>query len=109
MKQRGSVMAVSDLLHVNDCGVALNSVEWLETHHRSKAPEREQMIRDLHLEPSSVIVDAGCGPGLWIPLFADAIGPQGRIIGVDISTEALVAAQQRSKGKKYERQVQYKL
>src|SRR5947209_275859 len=102
-------MAVSDLLYVNDCGVPLNSVEWLETHHRSKAPEREQMVRDLHLKPGSLLVDVGCGPGLWIPLFADAVGPEGRIIGIDISAESLVAAQQRSRGMKYEQQVQYKL
>lgn len=66
------------------------------------------MIRDLHLRPGSLVVDAGCGPGLWTPLLAKAIGPAGRIIGVDISAEALVTAQQRSQDKPYHRQVQYK-
>lgn len=66
------------------------------------------MIRDLHLQKESFILDAGCGPGLWTPLLARAIGPRGRIIGVDISPEALVTAQERSQGKWYRRQVQYK-
>src|SRR5258708_35276027 len=66
------------------------------------------MIRDLHLRTGSLVVDGGCGPGLWTPLLAKAIGPAGRIIGVDISTEALVTAQQRSQDKPYRRRGQYK-
>ena len=92
-------MAVNDLVHGNECGLSLNAIEWLETHHNSKAKERGQMIRDLQLEPESFVVDAGCGPGLWTPLLAKAIGPHGRILGVDISAQALVTAQQRSYGK----------
>ncbi len=101
-------MAVNDLVHGNECGLPLNAIEWLETHHKSKAKERGQMIRDLQLEPGSFVVDAGCGPGLWTPLLAEAIGPSGHILGVDMSADALVTAQQRSYGKPYRRQVQYK-
>ena len=101
-------MAVDSRVHANESGLPLNAIEWLETHHRSKAPEREQMIRDLHLKKGSSVVDAGCGPGLWTPLLARAIGPRGRITGVDISPAALVTAHQRSQGQWYQRQVQYK-
>ncbi len=101
-------MAVNNPVHVNEGGLPLNAIEWLETHHRSKAPEREQMIRDIQFERGSKIVDAGCGPGLWTPLLARAIGFQGHILGVDISPEALVTAQRRSQGKWYQRLVQYK-
>src|SRR5438105_10121744 len=101
-------MAVDKLVHVNESGLPLNAIEWLETHHLCKAPEREQMIRDLHLKRGGLVVDAGCGPGLWTPLLARAIGPTGRIIGVDISLEALVTAQRGSKGQWYHRQVEYK-
>ncbi|HEX6479291.1 MAG TPA: methyltransferase domain-containing protein [Ktedonobacteraceae bacterium] len=99
-------MALNNVIYMNECGLPLNSIEWLETHHRSKAPERTQMIRDLHLERGSRVVDAGCGPGLWTPMLARAIGPRGRITGVDISTEALVTAQRRSQGKWYAPQLQ---
>jgi ubiquinone/menaquinone biosynthesis C-methylase UbiE len=101
-------MAVDNLVHGNECGLPLNAITWLETHHASKATERTQMIRDLLLKAGSFVVDAGCGPGLWTPLLAQAIGPHGHIIGVDISQEALVTAQQRSYGKTYRHQVQYK-
>ena len=101
-------MAINKSVHMNECGLPLNAIEWLETHHDSKAVERRQMISDLQLKAGSFVVDAGCGPGLWTPLLAEAIGPRGRIIGVDISAEALITAQKRSYGKWYRRQVQYK-
>ncbi len=101
-------MAVNNPVHVNEDGLPLNALEWLEVHHRSKAPEREQMIRDIQFKRGCNVVDAGCGPGLWSPLLARAIGPQGNILGVDISPEALVTAHRRSQGKWYQRLVQYK-
>jgi ubiquinone/menaquinone biosynthesis C-methylase UbiE len=101
-------MAVKNVIHINECGLPLNATEWLERHHQSKACEREQMIKDLHVEPGSFIVDAGCGPGLWTPLLAQAVGPHGRILGIDIATDALVAAQSRSAHSCYRHLVQFK-
>ena len=101
-------MAVNNLVHVNESGLPLNAIEWLVTHHNSKIVEREHMVRDLQLKKGSYVVDAGCGPGLWTPLLTRAIGPLGRITGVDISPAALITAQQRSQGQWYQRQVQYK-
>ncbi len=101
-------MAVNNVVHVNECGLPLNAIEWLVTHHQSKAQERNQMIHDLHLQQGSFVVDAGCGPGLWTSLLAQNIGPTGRILGVDISTEALVTAQKRSANTWYRQLVHYK-
>ncbi|HLI68453.1 MAG TPA: methyltransferase domain-containing protein [Ktedonobacteraceae bacterium] len=101
-------MAIENLVHVNECGLPLNAISWLETHHQSKLVERQQMIRDLHLKRGSNLVDAGCGPGLWTPLLARALGPSGRIINVDVSAEALITAQQRNRGQWYEKQISYK-
>lgn len=101
-------MAVNNVVHVNECGLPLNAIEWLETHHQSKAFEREQMVRDMQLEQGSLVVDAGCGPGLWTPMLAEAIGPGGRILGVDIAAEALITAQRRNANAWYRHQVQYK-
>jgi ubiquinone/menaquinone biosynthesis C-methylase UbiE len=101
-------MVVNSAVHVNESGLPLNAIEWLERHHRSKAPEREQMIRDIQFKRGSKVVDAGCGPGLWAPLLARATGLQGHILGVDISPEALISAHRRSQGKWYQGLVQYK-
>lgn len=100
-------MAIENPVHVNECGLPLNAISWLETHHKSKLAERAQMIRDLHLPYGGTIVDAGCGPGLWTPLLARATGPRGRILGVDVSTAALVTARSRSQGAWFEPQVVY--
>jgi len=101
-------MAIEHPVHMNECGLPLNAITWLETHHRGKLAERTQMIRDLHLKRGSWVVDAGCGPGLWTPLLAEALGARGHIIGVDVSAEALVTARQRSRGTWYDGQVSYK-
>src|SRR5579883_2545505 len=101
-------MVVNNIVYANEGGLPLNAIEWLVTHHESKLRERKQMVQDLMLKQGSLVVDAGCGPGLWTPLIAEAIGPEGRIIGVDISLEALVTAQKRSCHAPYRYQVQYK-
>ncbi|GER88265.1 hypothetical protein KDW_24270 [Dictyobacter vulcani] len=101
-------MVVNNVVHVNECGLPLNAIEWLVKHHQSKLQERGQMIRDLRLEKGSCVVDAGCGPGLWTPLLAEAVGLEGSILGVDISTEALITAQKISSNNWYRHQVQYK-
>lgn len=101
-------MAVNNVVHVNEGGLPLNAVEWLVRHHQSKLKEREQMIEDLCLKKGSFVVDAGCGPGLWTPLLAQAIGVEGHILGIDIDTESLVTAQRRSNASFFQHQVQYK-
>jgi len=97
------------IAYANYYELPFNGVEWLEKHHQSKAHEREQMIRDLGIEQGSFVVDAGCGPGLWTPFLAEAIGPAGCILGVDISAKALISAQERAAEAYYRQQVQYKL
>jgi ubiquinone/menaquinone biosynthesis C-methylase UbiE len=82
-------MAVNNVVYINECGLPLNAVDWLAKHHQSKLPERYQMILDLGLATGSFVVDAGCGPGLWTPLLAQMVGREGRILGIDISREAL--------------------
>ena len=101
-------MAVNNVVYINECGLPLNAVDWLAKHHQSKLPERYQMIQDLQLAEGSFVVDAGCGPGLWTPLLAQMVGHKGRILGIDISMEALVIAQSISTNVRYRQNVQYK-
>jgi ubiquinone/menaquinone biosynthesis C-methylase UbiE len=100
-------MAIDNPVHINECGLPLNAIEWLETHHRCKLTERVRMVRDLQLPAGSRIVDAGCGPGLWTPLLASALGSRGSILGVDVSEAALVTARQRMHGQWCSGQVSY--
>lgn len=56
---------------------------------------REESIQALQLKPSDTVVDLGCGTGLLFHQLYKAVGPQGKIIGVDLSQEMLGQAQQR--------------
>lgn len=70
-------------------GLELTSVEWLLDHHRTKEQERRQMVDDLNLKPGDVVLDLGCGPGLWAPLLAEKVKPNGRVIGLDFSPDLI--------------------
>lgn len=56
---------------------------------------RKQAVNKLNLEPGGTVVEIGCGTGLNFSLMQDVIGPSGKIIGVDISSEMLQRAQKR--------------
>lgn len=47
------------------------------------------ILDSLDIRPGQVIVDAGCGNGYMARLFADRVGPTGRVIALDIAEEFL--------------------
>jgi len=56
---------------------------------------RKQAVAALHLRPGDTVVEIGCGTGLNFSLLEDAVGSQGRIIGVDLTDAMLDRARQR--------------
>lgn len=58
---------------------------------------RSRAIELLHLEQGDCVVELGCGTGLNFPLILEQIGPQGRLIGVDLTAGMLACAQDRIK------------
>src|SRR6201993_5582239 len=61
-------------------------------------PQRAQRLRAvqaLGLRPGDSVVDVACGTGLNFSLIEQMIGPEGRIIGVDLTDAMLAQAQQR--------------
>ena len=47
-----------------------------------------------NLRPGEVVVDLGCGGGLDVFLAASKVGPTGKAIGIDMTTEMLELARQ---------------
>ena len=61
-------------------------------------PQRAQRLRAvqaLRLGPGGSVVDVACGTGLNFPLIEHVIGPNGRIVGVDLTDAMLAQAQHR--------------
>ncbi len=73
-------------------GIELSSLDWLLLHHRVKLLDRQEILRKLDIQPGDRVLDLGCGPGLWTQLLADAVGPSGRIVGIDFDSYLLAHA-----------------
>jgi ubiquinone/menaquinone biosynthesis C-methylase UbiE len=61
-------------------------------------PQRTQRLRAvqaLGLRAGDTVVDIACGTGLNFPLIEEVIGPDGRIVGVDLTDAMLAQAQRR--------------
>jgi demethylmenaquinone methyltransferase/2-methoxy-6-polyprenyl-1,4-benzoquinol methylase len=55
-----------------------------------------ELVEATGLEPGGQVLDVACGPGRNLPLLLDAVGPGGRVVGVDISASMLVRARSRA-------------
>lgn len=56
---------------------------------------RREAVRRLRLRPGDSVMDLGCGTGLNFPMLVKAVGPTGRVVGVDLSKDQLGQAAQR--------------
>lgn len=57
---------------------------------------RKRAVRALALEDGDTVVEIGCGTGLNFPLLRRAVGPGGRVIGVDMTEAMLDEAAERA-------------
>jgi demethylmenaquinone methyltransferase/2-methoxy-6-polyprenyl-1,4-benzoquinol methylase len=64
--------------------------------HLLREPAIRSAILALDLPAGSRGLDAGCGIGLNTLLLADAIGPDGHVVGLDVSPEFLSEARERA-------------
>jgi demethylmenaquinone methyltransferase/2-methoxy-6-polyprenyl-1,4-benzoquinol methylase len=56
---------------------------------------RHQAVSALELKKGDVVVELGCGTGLNFPLLQQQVGPEGKIIGVDLTDRMLERAGER--------------
>jgi len=56
---------------------------------------RLRAVQALGLRPGDTVVDIACGTGLNFSLIGRAIGPEGRIVGVDLTDAMLAQAERR--------------
>lgn len=63
---------------------------------------RHQAVRALNLKPGNTVVDIGCGTGRNFPLLQEIMGPDGSVIGLDLSDAMLEQARQQVARKGWE-------
>jgi SAM-dependent methyltransferase len=56
---------------------------------------REKAVQALQLSSGGQVLDLGCGSGGSFPYLVKAVGPTGRVVGVDISPESCINARRR--------------
>jgi len=59
------------------------------------AHQRERTLGALAPSPGEIIVDVGCGPGLLTQGLAEAVAPDGAVLGIDLSASMLALARER--------------
>ena len=73
---------------------SLTYAEVLARMNRFQEPEVRVAIAELGLPAGSYGLDVGCGVGLSAVWLAEAVGPAGRVLGIDRVPERIDAAQQ---------------
>jgi len=57
--------------------------------------QRNATLQRLNLKPGERVVDVGCGPGFLCETMAEAVGPTGHVVGIDISNDLIDFATRR--------------
>ncbi|MEO7799542.1 MAG: methyltransferase domain-containing protein [Opitutaceae bacterium] len=62
---------------------------WLDRPERDREERPDLVLTALALRPGDVVADIGCGTGYFTWRLAGAVGPKGRVFGVEIQQEML--------------------
>jgi ubiquinone/menaquinone biosynthesis C-methylase UbiE len=83
-------------------------IKRFEAESREVYAQREAIVRAVGLKPGMAVADLGAGTGLFSRLFADRVGPGGKVYAVDISTPFLkhIEAEALKRGQKQIRTIQ---
>lgn len=84
--------------HASSTGQQLTGAGWLDAHFEACRPEYEAIVRGVGIAPGACVLDAGCGPGGFLPLLADLAGPTGLLTAVDLAPDNIAAVRERLGG-----------
>jgi SAM-dependent methyltransferase len=77
-------------------GIGEDEVARLEIQGRALAPATRMIFAEAGIRPGMRVLDLGCGAGDVTFVAADLVGPDGSVVGVDRSAEALAQARLRA-------------
>lgn len=81
----------------NDPSVFIRTLE-LAREVQGVAATRDEIMDGLRMAEGHSVLDVGCGIGFDSLLFAERVGPSGRVVGVDLSEIMLAEATRRADG-----------
>jgi ubiquinone/menaquinone biosynthesis C-methylase UbiE len=64
-------------------------IKRFESESREIYAQREAIVQTVGLKPGMAVADIGAGTGLFTRLFADRVGPEGKVYAVDIAVPFL--------------------
>src|SRR5262249_41751027 len=70
-------------------GHSLAEQQRLQLQSQELAPEACWLLDQLQIQPGARAIDLGCGPQGVLDLLAERVGPQGSVVGVDMSAHAV--------------------
>lgn len=73
------------------------AADW-DTRFPDDGPAYAAAVTELGLHPGDRVLDAGCGTGRALPPLRSAVGPQGTVIGADLTPAMLAAALRAGRG-----------
>jgi ubiquinone/menaquinone biosynthesis C-methylase UbiE len=76
-------------------------VDQLESlYHKRDILRRRALVREaIGARAGERILDVGCGPGFYVSELLDQVGPEGSIVGLDVSPQMLAVAARRCAGR----------
>ncbi|MGW2659185.1 class I SAM-dependent methyltransferase, partial [Streptomyces sp. NPDC001478] len=63
-----------------------------DTRFPDDGPAFDTAVASLGLRPGDAVLDAGCGTGRALPALRKAVGPEGTVLGADLTPAMLEAA-----------------
>ena len=90
-----------DASHTTSTGHMLSDAGWLDTHFAWMRPEYEAMLRWVGIKPGWRVLDAGSGPGSFLPLMTTLVGPTGSIDAIDLAPENIATLEKRAQREKW--------
>jgi ubiquinone/menaquinone biosynthesis C-methylase UbiE len=81
--------------HVGSTGQVLSATDWLDVHFEACRTEYEAILRSVEIEQGWHVLDAGCGSGSYLPLFAELVGSEGSLAALDAAADNIAVVAQR--------------
>lgn len=92
-----NVSSLDSQLSASSTGQPMTASAGLDAHFAMARAEYEAMCRSVGIQPGWHVLDAGCGPGGFLPIIADLVGPGGSIAAIDLAPENAALAEARAR------------